>query len=172
VCECLLTFFLSLFSLAIPSSPPCRSRTRLFELENELLEHLSAPSADILSDSALIESLERTKEVKDKLEESLIAIGETEDKIDEQREAYRSVAVHGATLFFALTQLGNIDPMYTYSLDSYLHYFDKALASAVVERLQAYGTLGAVRRACTYVSKVAQQKRSARGQANLQNKIE
>ena len=122
-----------LLSPAIPSSPPCRSRTRLFELENELLEHLSAPSADILSDSALIESLERTKEVKDKLEESLIAIGETEDKIDEQREAYRSVAVHGATLFFALTQLGNIDPMYTYSLDSYLHYFDKALASAVVE---------------------------------------
>ena len=157
------------------------SNTRLFDLEHELVDRLAHPVADILSDSTLIEKLERTKAAKDELEESLQHMEETEEIVSEQREVYRSVAVHGSSLYFVLTQLCNIDSMcvkskdslrersvacplclarartpprltfslllpllllspslrptrpqrrYTYSLDSFLTYFDKALGSA------------------------------------------
>ena len=40
----------------------------------------------------------------------------TEAKIDATREGYRSIAIHVAWLFFNISELCNIEPMYQYSL--------------------------------------------------------
>ena len=44
----------------------------------------------------------------------------TEREIDEARVGYRPVAVHSSTLFFCISELANIDPMYQYSLTWYI----------------------------------------------------
>lgn len=40
----------------------------------------------------------------------------TEEKISIAREKYRTVAARGSCLYFVVAQLGEIDPMYQYSL--------------------------------------------------------
>lgn len=48
---------------------------------------------------------------------------ETEKKIEASRMGYRPIARHSAILFFSLTDLPNIDPMYQYSLTWFVNLF-------------------------------------------------
>jgi dynein heavy chain len=41
---------------------------------------------------------------------------ETEKKIDIARMGYKPIAIHSSVLFFSITDLANIEPMYQYSL--------------------------------------------------------
>ena len=53
------------------------------------------------------------------------------------RQAYRPCARRASILFFVLTDLGKIDPMYQFSLDAYVglftHSIDKAQRSPKLE---------------------------------------
>jgi dynein heavy chain len=51
----------------------------------------------------------------------------TEIEIDTARQAYIPVAKHSAVLFFCITELANIDPMYQYSLTWFLHLFVQSI---------------------------------------------
>lgn len=55
---------------------------------------------------------------------------ETEREIDDTREQYRPVASHASLLFFAISELAAIDPMYQYSLGWFLALFGKAMVEA------------------------------------------
>ena len=48
---------------------------------------------------------------------------ETERKIDETRMGYKPIAVHSSILFFSITDLANIEPMYQYSLTWFINLF-------------------------------------------------
>lgn len=48
---------------------------------------------------------------------------ETEKKLEQSRAGYRPVAAHGSVLFFSITDLPNIDPMYQYSLSWFVNLF-------------------------------------------------
>ena len=48
---------------------------------------------------------------------------ETERKIEQSRAGYQPVAAHGSVLFFSITDLPNIDPMYQYSLAWFVNLF-------------------------------------------------
>lgn len=48
---------------------------------------------------------------------------ETEAKINESRRGYNPIAAHASVLFFSITDLPNIDPMYQYSLTWYVNLF-------------------------------------------------
>lgn len=48
---------------------------------------------------------------------------ETEKKIETSRMGYRPIARHSSVLFFCLTELPNIDPMYQYSLNWFVNLF-------------------------------------------------
>lgn len=52
---------------------------------------------------------------------------ETEAVITEQREKYRVLATRGAIIFFVVTSLSEIDPMYQYSLKYFLSIFCNVL---------------------------------------------
>lgn len=54
----------------------------------------------------------------------------TEREIDDTREQYRPVASHASLLFFAISELAAIDPMYQYSLGWFLALFGKAMEEA------------------------------------------
>lgn len=99
----------------------------LAQLEEELLQNLSeADPATILTNTALIESLEKTKATSKEIQEQQIIAKETEAKINTSREVYRRVATEGAMLYFLLIQLYIVDHMYQYSLESFNTFFFKA----------------------------------------------
>ena len=50
---------------------------------------------------------------------------ETELEIDKTRDGYKPVAVHSAILFFCISELSNIDPMYQFSLPWFIGIYHK-----------------------------------------------
>ena len=62
---------------------------------------------------------------------NLQAIAEvTEKKIDETRMGYKPIAIHSTILFFSITDLANIDPMYQYSLSWFIALFVMSIDNA------------------------------------------
>lgn len=61
----------------------------------------------------------------------------TEAKINESRETYREASAEAAMLYFLLTQLCNINPMYQFSLDSFVTFLYKVTFS----RLRSHSTI-------------------------------
>jgi len=86
-----------------------------------------ADPATILSNKALIESLEVTKKTSTEIKEQQAIAKDTEVKINILREVYRRVAAEGAMLYFLLIQLMVVDHMYQYSLESFTTFFFKAI---------------------------------------------
>ena len=48
---------------------------------------------------------------------------ETEKKIEASRAGYRPIAKHSSILFFSISDLPNIDPMYQYSLTWFVNLY-------------------------------------------------
>jgi len=107
-------------------------KVQLKELEDSLLERLASAPADILSDVSLIEGLEAIKVKVNETNEAVKLAKISEIGINEAREVYRVVATEASLLYFVMLQLGNVDHMYQYSLDSFTTFFLKALKAADV----------------------------------------
>jgi len=105
-------------------------KIQLHELENDLLEKLANAPVDILSDVQLIESLEATKATATEVAIAVEKGKETEQGINEAREGYRLVATEAAMLYFMMIQLSSVNPMYQYSLKSFIYFFEKAMKIA------------------------------------------
>jgi len=93
-----------------------------------LLKNLSdADPNTILTNIALIESLEVTKTTSTEIKKQQAAALVTEETINTLREVYRRVSAEGAMLYFLLIQLNIVDHMYQYSLESFTTFFFKAI---------------------------------------------
>ena len=113
---------------------------KLKEIEDKILEILDACD-NILEDESAIQVLSSSKVVANEIEEKQAIASETEREIDEARESYRPIAGHSSILFFNISDLCIIDPMYQYSLAWFIQMFkfsiDKSKkASDVRERLK------------------------------------
>ena len=68
----------------------------------------------------------------------------TEKKLAESREGYRSIARHSSILFFSITDLPNIDPMYQYSLIWFINLYLRSISdsnkSKILEKRLRYLT--------------------------------
>ncbi|OXB72391.1 UNVERIFIED_CONTAM: hypothetical protein H355_012863 [Colinus virginianus] len=103
-------------------------KVTLAQLEDALLVQLSnADPSTILSNTELVEGLEVNKRTATEIQEQAVAAKETEAKINESRDTYRGAASESAMLYFLLTQLWYINPMYQYSLDSFVAFLHKAI---------------------------------------------
>jgi len=103
----------------------------LTDLENELLERLSnANDEDVLSDVALIEGLEKTKQASTDIEQKVEQAKKQEVSINAARNEFRMVAAEASWLYFLLIQLNIIAHMYQYSLDAFIGFFMKAMTRA------------------------------------------
>jgi dynein heavy chain len=101
---------------------------QLAELESALLKNLSdADPNTILTNIALIESLEVTKTTSTEIQRQQEEAVKTEETINTMREVYRRVSAEGAMLYFLLIQLNIVDHMYQYSLESFTTFFFKAI---------------------------------------------
>jgi dynein heavy chain, axonemal len=105
------------------------NKTKLEEIEDQILKVLSN-SSDILGDAKGIEILSNAKIVSDDIAKKQVVAEKTEKEIDEARVGYRPVAERTAGLFFCITDLANIDPMYQYSLGFFINLFIAAIANS------------------------------------------
>ena len=102
----------------------------LINKEDDVLRKLSeADEATILDNIELINSLEQTKTRAKQIEESKKTTEALIDDINKKREIYRGVGEEGAMLFFLISKLFVIENMYQYSLNSFVYFFEKAIAN-------------------------------------------
>eukprot|EP00118_Oscarella_pearsei_P018868 m.196512 g.196512 ORF g.196512 m.196512 type:complete len:4008 (+) comp39530_c1_seq1:67-12090(+) len=113
------------------------NKKQLKEIEDKILEVLSSSKGNILEDETAIDVLSSSKILANEISEKQEVAEKTEQKIDETRMGYRPIAIHSAVLFFSITDLANIEPMYQYSLTWYINLFvnsiDNSTQSDVLE---------------------------------------
>lgn len=106
------------------------NKRQLKEIEDKILETLSASEGNILEDETAIQVLDSSKVLANEIEKKQKVAGETERKIEQSRAGYRPVATHGSILFFSITDLPNIDPMYQYSLTWFINLYQVSIADS------------------------------------------
>lgn len=99
------------------------NKKQLKEIEDKILETLSSSEGNILEDETAIQILDSSKILSNEISKKQKVAEETEKKIEQSRAGYRPVASHGSILFFSITDLPNIDPMYQYSLAWFVNLF-------------------------------------------------
>lgn len=105
-------------------------KRKLVELEDTILRMLSEASGSLLEDEALVLTLQSSKTTSVEVEQQLAVSEQTEAKIDAAREGYRPCAYRASILYFVLSDLARVDPMYQFSLDAYVGLFDTSLAKS------------------------------------------
>ncbi|KAK3568802.1 hypothetical protein QTP86_017405 [Hemibagrus guttatus] len=118
-----------------------KNKRQLQEIEDKILEVLSASKGNILEDESAVQILSSSKVLANEISEKQAVAEVMERKIDETRMGYTPIAVHSAILFFSIADLANIEPMYQYSLGWFINLFilsiDNSDKSEVLEqRLQ------------------------------------
>ncbi|GAB0191735.1 dynein heavy chain 7, axonemal [Grus japonensis] len=99
------------------------NKRQLKEIEDKILEVLSASEGNILEDETAIKILSSSKVLANEISEKQAVAEETEKKIDATRMGYRPIAIHSSILFFSIADLANIEPMYQYSLMWFINLF-------------------------------------------------
>ena len=86
-------------------------RNTIQNLEDTILRLLAESSGNILDDEQLINTLDDSKKISKKTEESVAGAEVTTKEINVTCEAYRPVATRGSILYFVVADFGTIDPM-------------------------------------------------------------
>ncbi|OXU22263.1 hypothetical protein TSAR_003308 [Trichomalopsis sarcophagae] len=125
------------------------NKKALKQVEDDILRTLSVSGASILEDEEAIEILDSSKLLSTDIMRKQESAKETESKIEAFRQSYRPIAKHSSCLYYTVTDLPNIDPMYQYSLGWFINLYvlsiETANKSNVLER-----RLGFLRETFTY----------------------
>ncbi|CAG7816608.1 unnamed protein product [Allacma fusca] len=106
------------------------NKNMLKDIEDKILKVLSSSKGNILEDETAIQILSSSKELSEEIQQKQSVAAVTEKKIDETRDRYRPVSTHSSTLFFCISELANIDPMYQYSLAWFINLYVNAIGNA------------------------------------------
>ncbi|XP_066453022.1 dynein axonemal heavy chain 1 isoform X2 [Eleutherodactylus coqui] len=107
-----------------------KMRQELKEIEDQILMRLSSSQGNPVDDVDLIKVLEASKVKAGEIKAKVQAAEQTERDIDITRRQYVPVAVRTQILFFCVSDLSNVDPMYQYSLEWFLGIFSTAIANS------------------------------------------
>lgn len=102
----------------------------LEEIENKILEVLSVAEGNILEDETAITILSTSKRLAEEIEAKQKIAANTALEIDFARGKYKPASEHGSVLFFCISELANIDPMYQYSLPWFIHLYEMSIAKS------------------------------------------
>ncbi|XP_077133083.1 dynein axonemal heavy chain 1 isoform X2 [Ranitomeya variabilis] len=107
-----------------------KMRQELKEIEDQILMRLSSSQGNPVDDVDLIKVLEASKVKAGEIKAKVQVAEQTERDIDITRRQYVPVAVRTQILFFCVSDLSNVDPMYQYSLEWFLGIFSAAIANS------------------------------------------
>jgi dynein heavy chain, axonemal len=99
----------------------------LKQCQDKILELLANSTGMVLDDELLITTLEESKNRSTEISRVLASSADIEAKVNEARDIYRPVATRGAVLYFVISDLGLLDPMYQYSLGYFKKLFTFSL---------------------------------------------
>ncbi|XP_066246402.1 dynein axonemal heavy chain 3 [Euwallacea similis] len=102
----------------------------LKEIEDKILEVLSTSEGNILEDETAIKILSSSKVLSAEIEEKQKLAIKTELEIDYARNEYVPVSKHSSVLFFCISELANIEPMYQYSLGWFINLYNQAITNS------------------------------------------
>ncbi|CAH8626081.1 unnamed protein product [Dicrocoelium dendriticum] len=102
-------------------------KLELATLEDTLLEQLASAQGDILENKDLLQSLNKTKQSSMTIASSLVEFTRLQKELDKERNTFQPLAEAGSRVYFALIDLVRVNWMYQFSLDGFLHLFQKAL---------------------------------------------
>ncbi|XP_047529766.1 dynein axonemal heavy chain 3 [Vanessa atalanta] len=105
------------------------NKRTLKEIEDKILEVLSS-AGNILEDESANQILSSSKVLSIEIEAKQAAAAVTEMEIDEARLLYVPVSKHSSVLFFCISDLANIDPMYQYSLNWFINLYNQAIQNS------------------------------------------
>mmetsp|Transcript_8605 Transcript_8605/g.16207 ORF Transcript_8605/g.16207 Transcript_8605/m.16207 type:complete len:872 (+) Transcript_8605:3-2618(+) len=91
---------------------------------------MSNAQGNILEDEELIDTLSRSKATSVEISVKVEEAAKTEAEIDHTRNAYRGVATHASVLFFAISDLSLVDPMYQYSLGWFIQLYETSIENS------------------------------------------
>uniref|UniRef100_A0A8C2MM84 Dynein axonemal heavy chain 3 n=1 Tax=Cricetulus griseus TaxID=10029 RepID=A0A8C2MM84_CRIGR len=106
------------------------NKKQLKEIEDKILEVLSLSEGNILEDETAIKVLSSSKVLSEEISEKQKIASVTETQIDQTRLGYKPVAIHSATIFFCISDLAHIEPMYQYSLTWFINLYVLSLANS------------------------------------------
>ena len=91
-------------------------KNQLKAIEDRILKLLFESEGNILDNEELINVLNESKVTSGVITQRLTEAEQTEAKISVAREKYRSVAERGSVMYFVVASMGEVDPMYQFSL--------------------------------------------------------
>ncbi|NXE09964.1 DYH1 protein, partial [Lophotis ruficrista] len=100
-----------------------KMQQELKEIEDQILYRLSTSEGNPVDDLDLIKVLEASKLKAGEIQAKMIVAEQTEKDINITRLQYVPVAVRSQILYFCVSDLSNVDPMYQYSLEWFLNIF-------------------------------------------------
>ncbi|XP_063227776.1 dynein axonemal heavy chain 12 isoform X3 [Bacillus rossius redtenbacheri] len=95
----------------------------LKEVEDNILKTLTESGDKILEDEQAIEVLDYSKVLSADIVKRQVIAAETKEQIEAFRQSYRSLARHSSVLYYCITDLPNVDPMYQYSLPWFINLY-------------------------------------------------
>ncbi|KFO25210.1 Dynein heavy chain 1, axonemal [Fukomys damarensis] len=107
-----------------------KMRQELKDIEDQILYRLSSSEGNPVDDMELIKVLEASKMKAAEIQAKVKIAEQTEKDIDLTRMEYIPVAVRTQILFFCVSDLANVDPMYQYSLEWFLSIFLSGIANS------------------------------------------
>nr|XP_026694595.1 dynein heavy chain 3, axonemal isoform X2 [Ciona intestinalis] len=102
------------------------NRRLLKNIEDKILEVLSK-QGNILEDETAIRILSESRQLSEEISSKQEITSRTEQELDETRNGYKPVAIHSSILFFVISELANIDPMYQYSLWWFINLYIQSI---------------------------------------------
>jgi dynein heavy chain 1 len=108
---------------------------KLRELEESLLNKISAVQGGILDDDSVINSLESLKKEAADVNSEVLRTTEVYDELLQISAVYEPVAGAMTSVFFTLQSLSDINPLYQFSLAFFLSIISDVLTSLVVPPL-------------------------------------
>jgi dynein heavy chain len=113
-----------------------KNKKQLVDLENEILRLLSESTGSLLDDAELVNTLQASKVTSEEVTAQLKVSEETEIQIDSARAGYRSAAIRASLAYFILDDMSRVDPMYQFSLDSYVDLFNQSIDASKVSGIE------------------------------------
>jgi dynein heavy chain len=106
------------------------NKRQLKEIEDLILKLLKEAEGNILDDEVLINTLSSSKETSNMIELKVAEAEKTNEVIAKTRASYLPVAFVSANLFFCISDLAAVDPMYQYSLEWFISLFIVSISKA------------------------------------------
>jgi dynein heavy chain len=127
------------------------NKLELKKIEDTILKLLAESEGNILDDEVLIQTLAKSKTTSNTIMDQVKLAEKTTIKIDNARLSYKPVAARASKLFFCITDLATVDPMYQYSLEWYVNLFLLGIQQADKHPVRSKERLAALMETFTYI---------------------